>query len=712
MSKNSAFYIKRNIDIIIDEIVQYEDDIKLYQKNSDYKNALIDKTKNIEHISLINQFIQNENKLYYENNLKIQKEIKEIKEKIINYKNIPQDNSKKEIEQNLIKQKCYQNTLYIYKNELSSIYETLKLLKEEKLTTETELVNLMSMRENLEESIQNNSKFIFKNLMLSYDNINGNSISLNSSISTMDFTIQIEKFELENFPCNKFSNYIFDILFKYIMSINSTNKNSIHHCINECYEKLKRKIISPRDFTKSCSINIVNSEPKFIDFLIQTKFELLLRYIVKYFYLERIVNEKIHFVNQEYKDSKKFWKIKENDSLEKIKIIEKNLKDTLIDFRNIESKLNLQKQNNNNSIEELNDFLKKKEKEMSLILQAKNNNIEKFRKQMTELQNKNQILDIKLSIKQNKNINIQETQNKIEEKFVQIKKQLKESGDEKEKIINIYLQEINHLLDNENKENNKKYNSKTENITPVKNSELIYKSHSKASILPKNFEYLFINKENELDKVNRFSTIPYNSKNNIQNNLLSPENNKIYFNTIMQEKLSNKELIQKVSYLYIPCDCYIELVDENTQIDFNPLKDYDKKLENLNFNKSIIQLNKSNKTLEITQIQKEPIEININLLEKTVVIGCMKKVLNIMQLYKSVYQSNIQLILSDKNLCKQIPNDDIIKCVYNKYYLFSIILSIGKKINLIFLTYKTFKNWLNGMALIIKNKYQLLSIYK
>ena len=196
MSKNSAFNVKGNIDILIDDILQYEDDIKLYQNNCDYKNALIDKTKNIEHISLINQFIQNENRLYYENNLKIQKEIKEIKEKILNYKNISQDNSKKEIEQNLIKQKCYENTLFIYKNELSSIYENLKLLKEEKLTTETELVNLMSMRENLEESIQNNSKFIFKNLMISYDNINGNSISLNSSISTMDYTIQIEKFEL------------------------------------------------------------------------------------------------------------------------------------------------------------------------------------------------------------------------------------------------------------------------------------------------------------------------------------------------------------------------------------------------------------------------------------------------------------------------------------------------------------------------------------
>ncbi len=711
MSKNSAFNIKGNIDILIDDILQYEDDIKLYQNNCDYKNALIDKTKNIEHISLINQFIQNENRLYYENNLKIQKEIKEIKEKILNYKNISQDNSKKEIEQNLIKQKCYENTLFIYKNELSSIYENLKLLKEEKLTTETELVNLMSMRENLEESIQNNSKFIFKNLMISYDNINGNSISLNSSISTMDYTIQIEKFELEKFPCNKFSNYIFDILFKYIMSINSTNKNSIHHCINECYEKLKRKIISPRDFTKSCSINIVNSEPKFIDFLIQNKFELLLRYIVKYFYLERIVNERIHFVNQEYKDSKKFWKIKENDSLERIKLIEKNLKDTLIEFRNIESKINLQKQNNN-SIEELKDLLKEKEKEMILILQEKNNNIEKFRKQITELQNKNQILDVKLNTKQNKNINIQETQNKIEEKFSQIKKQLKESGDEKEKIINIYLKEINDFLDNDNKEKNKKYSSKTENITPIKNNELIYKSHSKTSILPKNFEDSFTNKENELDKVNIFSTIPYNSKNNIKNNLLSPENNTIHFNTIKQEKLSNKELIQKVSYLYIPCDCFIQLVDEHTQIDFNPLKDYDNKLENLNFNKSVIQLNKSNKTLDITQIQKEPIEININLLEKTVVIGCMKKVLNVIQLYKTEYQNNIQLILSDKNLCKQIPNDDIIKCIYNKYYLFSIILSIGKKINLIFLTYKTFKNWLNGMALIIKNKYQLLSIYK
>ena len=54
MSKNSAFNIKGNIDILIDDILQYEDDIKLYQNNCDYKNALIDKTKNIEHISLIN----------------------------------------------------------------------------------------------------------------------------------------------------------------------------------------------------------------------------------------------------------------------------------------------------------------------------------------------------------------------------------------------------------------------------------------------------------------------------------------------------------------------------------------------------------------------------------------------------------------------------------------------------------------------------------
>ncbi len=136
MSKNSAFNIKGNIDILIDDILQYEDDIKLYQNNCDYKNALIDKTKNIEHISLINQFIQNENKLYYENNLKIQKEIKEIKEKIINYKNIPQDNSKKEIEQNLIKQKCYEKTLLIYTNEIEKINNNLLMLKEEKITIE------------------------------------------------------------------------------------------------------------------------------------------------------------------------------------------------------------------------------------------------------------------------------------------------------------------------------------------------------------------------------------------------------------------------------------------------------------------------------------------------------------------------------------------------------------------------------------------------
>ena len=261
-------------------------------------------------------------------------------------------------------------------------------------------------------------------------------------------------------------------------------------------------------------------------------------------------------------------------------------------------------------------------------------------------------------------------------------------------------------------EKNPNYIPHNDNITPTKKKKNIYKSQSKTSLFPKFFEDSLINKENEIDNFNIYSTIPLSPRNNANNYLLSPRSNKLEFNTIKQEKMSNKELIQKISYLYIPCDCFIQLVDENVQIEFNPLKDYDKKIENLNFNKAIIQLNKSNKTLEITQIQKEPIEININLLEKTVVIGCMKKVLNVIQLYKNNYKSNIQLILSDKNLSEQIPNDDIIKCVYNKYYLFSVILSIKKKLNLIFLTYKTFKNWLNGMALIIKNKYQLLSIYK
>ncbi len=430
---------------------------------------------------------------------------------------------------------------------------------------------------------------------------------------------------------------------------------------------------------------------------------------MKYFYIERIINQKIQFVNKEYKDSKKYWKIKENDSLEKIKIIENNLNDTLIEYKNIEKKLNFQKKNNT-SIEELKNLLNEKEKDINLILQEKNKNIEKYRKQILELQNKNQILEVKSNNKSNNNF-ILDTQKKIEETFSQIKTKLKETGEE-EKYINIFLKEINSLIENENEEKKPNFIPHNDNITPTKKKKNIYKSQSKTSLFPKFFEDSLINKENEIDNFNIYSTIPLSPRNNTNNYLLSPRSNKLEFNTIKQEKMSNKELIQKISYLYIPCDCFIQLVDENVQIEFNPLKDYDKKIENLNFNKAIIQLNKSNKTLEITQIQKEPLEININLLEKTVVIGSMKKILNVIQLYKNNYKSNIQLILSDKNLSEQIPNDDIIKCVYNKYYLFSVILSIKKKLNLIFLTYKTFKNWLNGMAFIIKNKNQLLSIYK
>ena len=73
MSNESAFNLKKNIDFLINQIIKFEDDIKFHKNNNEYKNALIDRAKNIEHIHLLNQFIQNENKLYNNNNLKIKK---------------------------------------------------------------------------------------------------------------------------------------------------------------------------------------------------------------------------------------------------------------------------------------------------------------------------------------------------------------------------------------------------------------------------------------------------------------------------------------------------------------------------------------------------------------------------------------------------------------------------------------------------------------
>jgi hypothetical protein len=57
-------------------------------------------------------------------------------------------------------------------------------------------------------------------------------------------------------------------------------------------------------------------------------------------------------------------------------------------------------------------------------------------------------------------------------------------------------------------------------------------------------------------------------------------------------------------------------------------------------------------------------------------------------------------------------NKFIEKCALNKLYNFSLLISEGKRIEIILCSYEDFKLWINGFAFIIKNKKQIMKMKK
>ena len=122
------------------------------------------------------------------------------------------------------------------------------MLKEEKQTNENDLVYLMSLKETYEETLNSFAKFIFKNLIISYDNFN--SISVSTSISSFSsINSEIESFELVNISITKISNYIFDyILSKYITSLDQAVKSNVKKIMEGIYEQYVKGRIKINDF--------------------------------------------------------------------------------------------------------------------------------------------------------------------------------------------------------------------------------------------------------------------------------------------------------------------------------------------------------------------------------------------------------------------------------------------------------------------------------
>ena len=245
--------------------------------------------------------------------------------------------TQKDKEQNLIKQKLISNTINLYQEEFDSNKENILLLEEEYNNCSLQLYNLISLKDNYEESINDNSKYIFKNLMISLDQNTGQSISGYSieESSLLFFNeknnIKIQFYDINNINnLSKFSNKIYKILSSNITSLITENnmKSIIFSSIEGVYYDFIENKINAENFVKKIALNISTSNDKIYNFIIMSRFELLLKYIVKIFSLEKIINDLMQFINNDYSKNKKIF---ENNE-EEIKLKIQNLTKEKIEY--------------------------------------------------------------------------------------------------------------------------------------------------------------------------------------------------------------------------------------------------------------------------------------------------------------------------------------------------------------------------------------------
>ena len=441
---------------------------KIYSKNKNNKEKEINFPENIKEIkaSIMKTKSKCKNKIN-----KIQNEILILKSKISEIEIPFCKYTKKDLEQNLIKQKIISNTINLYKEEFDSIKENILLLEEECNNSTLQLYNLISLIDNYEEIIKENSKYIFKNLMISLDQNTGQSISDNSNEEQSSLFFFSNKNNLKVDYCDinniqnlpKFSKMIYKILSSHIASLNSENniKSIIFSSIEGLYYDFIENKINEENFVKKIAINISSSNDKINNFIIISRFELLLKYIIKTFSFEKIINDIMKFINSDYENNKKILAKKQeeiklkiqNATKEKIEynktyyIIEKEYNNKITELNKIESmKLEI--------IKKENEIINEEKKYQMLEIAQK--------KKVDRLENLNKTFDVYLN-----EGDIQKTIENIQKNINNLSFQIKHKKNEK--IINSYNNELNSKeLCNITDINNKKLYQNNSNELKIK----------------------------------------------------------------------------------------------------------------------------------------------------------------------------------------------------------------------------------------------------
>ena len=577
--------IKNEINILIDNILKQEDELNKYINASNNKSTLNSITRNNQRIDNLSNLIKKETKIaedkiksLEEEIFQYQKQINEINEPKVKYK-------KKDLEQNLIKEKFLLKTIGIHQIEMNQLIENLKLLKEEKLMISNDLINLMSLRENFEDIIKTRAKYIFKirkktplsnksskhynkentdeivgdviNININFEENNNNNININD--------IKIEYHDILNITSiNKLCNYIYKIIATNIVSnfssllIELNLKNIIFSCVENAFNKYiknNQNLIITNKITnlliREISVNIVNYNIKINNIFIQPQFELLLKCIFKLFSLEKKINEGLKFVNNDYVFNKNALKEKKFELEKKINECIKQRKELNIEKNKINNDCNLSNEYLK-KIDEIKNIINIKENEIKKIKEELNLSLSVYQGQMDELIQENKNLENKYN-NNNFKYKIENINQQIDFLFQGIKSKLKEINDpnQKDLLIQDMIQDINNSLESNNNFNNNNFNK----------SHIIY--NNLINIDDNNIKNEEENEDNDMlssyNSLNLENQVPVNiyykkiGKKIIKNKFDSDKglNNKNQRHNVINVNNVNKETLDKYNQHYL-----------------------------------------------------------------------------------------------------------------------------------------------------------------
>ena len=196
-------------------------------------------------------------------------------------------------------------------NEINNINIQLINLKQEKKRKKTDIINLLSNKESIEE-IYRNQLYVFINKIKSQNSLN----------IEKEKNFKVELIDIKESDQNKFIEQIINLVNDIFKSKNSDINNSITNIINEQYRLLNENDIDKmndlflNNFFANISLYISNQSLGKIQ---EDEINLLLRYLLKINSINKKLDKYLKFVNKKYKEQKKQLNNSLNDLEKKIK---------------------------------------------------------------------------------------------------------------------------------------------------------------------------------------------------------------------------------------------------------------------------------------------------------------------------------------------------------------------------------------------------------